>query len=276
MKPGAGTRTGKSITRSPGSRSRSVMTAKRPIESDLYFDDLSVDSEKSADETLGAQIAIVSPDYCSDIKGDTRVSLSAPGFKSVTAKCWKQGARLRRPIPPSPTVALDASGNGSFVFPADRYPHGPITVTNHRRQRHAAATTATSSSTTRAACRGTKGCPKTPPPAAKGMALVFADDFNGPLSISSTDPKATLLRSQAAERRQDFSTLPFTGHDAPNNPFTQVDTYLRIRADAKKTQCRPDLLAEERRQRHQGRRCPATSSAGSSAPTPSAPGRPSG
>ncbi len=43
-------------------------------EGDLYFDSLSVDSERSADETLGCQVAVLAPDYCSDVKGDTRAS----------------------------------------------------------------------------------------------------------------------------------------------------------------------------------------------------------
>ena len=33
---------------------------------------------------------------------------------------------------------------------------------------------------------------------------------------------------------QDFSSIPFTGFHRPNNPFLQVDTWLRIRADANK------------------------------------------
>ena len=64
------------------------------------------------------------------------------------------------------------------------------------------------------------------------MALVFADDFSGPLSISTKDPKARYFDHKPLGG--DFSTLPFTGHDEPGNPFTQVDTYLRIRAGAKK------------------------------------------
>ena len=44
-----------------------------PAEGDLFFDALRVDSEKSADETLGCQVSVLSPEYCSDVKGDTRV-----------------------------------------------------------------------------------------------------------------------------------------------------------------------------------------------------------
>ena len=100
------------------------------------------------------------------------------------------------------------------------------------------------------------------------MKLVFADDFNGPLSISSTDPKATYYDHKPPNGYQDFSVHVFSGHDSPKNPFAQVDSYLRIRASDKTQQLRLDLLDEERRQRHQGRRCRATSNAGSSARTP--------
>jgi hypothetical protein len=75
--------------------------------------------------------------------------------------------------------------------------------------------------------------PKDSPPAASGMSLVFADDFNGPLSISSTDNKANYYDHKPPFGTQDFSTLRFTGIAESNNPFRQVDTYLRIRASEK-------------------------------------------
>ena len=78
-----------------------------------------------------------------------------------------------------------------------------------------------------------EGIPKDPPPAAKGMSLVFADDFNGPLSISSTDPKATYYDHKPPGGWQDFSTLQFTSFGQPSNPFSQVDSYMRIRASEK-------------------------------------------
>ena len=202
-----------------------------PIESDLYFDGLSVDSEKSADETLGCQVAVVSPEYGSVVKGETSVTLAAPGFKSVTVKCWKQGDGFGADSTVA-TVALDAKGNGSFVFPADAYPHGPVTVR-----------ISGDNGTVKDNCylqlyneggvSWNEGMPEDPPPAAKGMALVFADDFKGPLSISSTDPKATYYDHKPPGGWQDFSTLRFTSFDQPNNPFSQVDSYLRIRASEK-------------------------------------------
>jgi len=128
------------------------------------------------------------------------------------------------------TVVLDPKGSGSFLFPAEGYPHGPITV------RITAESGAVKDNCylqlyNKGGVSWNEGIPKDPPPAAKGMALVFADDFSGPLSISSADPKAAYYDHKPGGG--DFSTLPFTGHNSPGNPFAQVETYLRIRASEK-------------------------------------------
>ena len=200
-------------------------------EGDLYFDGLSVDSEKSAEETLGCQVSVVSPEYCSDVRGDTSITLAAPGFRSVTVKCWKpaDGSGADSTVA---TVALDAKGNGAFVFPANAYPHGPITV------RISGASGAVKDNCylqlyNQGGVSWNEGLPKDPPPAAQGMSLVFADEFQGPLSISSTDRKATYYDHKPPDGWQDFSTLRFTSFDKPNNPFSQRDSYLRIRASEK-------------------------------------------
>jgi len=202
-----------------------------PAEGDLCFDSISVDSERSAEETLGCQIAVVSPSYCSGVQGDTSVTLAAPGFKSVTVKCRKQGDGFGSDSTVA-TVTLNATGNGSFVFPADQYPHGPITV-RMSGENGTVKDTCYLQLYNKGGVSCNKGMPTNPPPAATGMSLVFADDFNGPLSISSTDPKATYYDHKPPNGWQDFSTLRFTSFDKTNNPFSQVDSYLRIRASEK-------------------------------------------
>ena len=201
------------------------------VDSDLYFDALSVDSDKSADEILGCQVSVISPDYGSDIEGDTPIAIAAPGFKSVTVKCWKQGGVFGSDSIVA-TIALDAKGNGSFVFGADDYPHGPITITISG-QNGDVKDNCYLQLYNKGGVSWNEGMPKDPPPAAKGMSLVFADDFNGPLSISSTDPKATYYDHKPPNGWQDFSTIRFTSFDKPNNPFIQVDSYMRIRASEK-------------------------------------------
>lgn len=200
-------------------------------EGDIYFDSLSVESEQPADVTLGSCISVLSPEYCSDIRGNTRIQISAPGFKTVTAKCWKQGKGFGEDSIVA-TVALDEKGRGSFVFSANSYPHGPITV------RISGKNQVTSDNCylqlfNEGGVRWDEGIPKDPPPAAKGMKLIFEDDFNGPLSIGDSSKK-TYYDHKPPNGSQDFSSIPFTSFDKPNNPFKQVDSYLRIRADANK------------------------------------------
>ena len=201
-----------------------------PVESELCFDGLSVDSEKSVEETLGCQVSVVSPEYGSATKGDTKVTLEAPGFKSVKVRCWKQGDGFGSDSTVA-TVALDAKGNGTFIFPADAYPHGPVTVTISG-DNGAVKDNCYLQLYNQGGVSWNEGMPKDPPPA-KGMSLVFADDFEGPLSISSTDLKATYYDHKPPNGWQDFSTIRFTSFDQPNNPFSQVDSYLRIRASEK-------------------------------------------
>lgn len=201
------------------------------VESDLSFDGLSVESGKSVGETLGCQIAVVSPEYCSDVQGETPITLSAPGFSNVNVKCWKQGPGFGSDSTVV-TVSLDPGGSGTFVFPGEAYPHGPITVRiigdngdvkdNCYLQLY-----------NKGGVSWNEGIPNAPPPAAKGMSLVFADDFTGALSISSTDPKATYYDHKPPGGFQDFSAHTFSGHDSPRNPFSRVDSYLRIRASDK-------------------------------------------
>lgn len=201
-------------------------------EGNLFFDALRVDSEKSAEETLNVrQVSVLSPEYCSEVQGDTTVMLSARGFKSVTVKCWKQGPGFGSDSIVA-KVALDGEGRGSFVFPADQYPHGPITVRISAVQGDA-KDNCYLQLYNKGGVSWNEGIPKDPPPPAQGMKLVFADDFTGPLSIGDT-PDATYYDHKPPHGWQDFSTIPFTSFNHPNNPFSQIDTYLRIRADANK------------------------------------------
>jgi hypothetical protein len=200
----------------------------------LSFDTVSVDSSKTADEVLGRAIHVRSPGYCSTIKGETRVTLEAPGFKRATVRCWK-GTTPHGTDSTVATVSLSAGGDGSFVFPADDYPHGPLTL------RISGDTGSVKDNCylqlfNQGGTPWRQGIPPAPPPAAKGLKLLFADDFTGPLSISGTDPRATYYDHKPPNGFQDFSIHTFTSHGASNSPFTQVDTYLRIRAsDATKS-----------------------------------------
>lgn len=205
--------------------------SKLPLESDLYFDALSVDSEKNALETLGGEVAVVSPAYGAQVRGDTPIEVAAPGFKKVTASSWKPGGVFGSDATVA-TIALDARGGGSVVFPANAFPHGPITVTltgesgDYQDRCYLQLYNLGGIS-------WNQGLPKDPPPAA-GMKLVFADDFDRAPAISGSDAKATYYSHKPPNGSQDFSTLPFSNFESDRNPFLQIDSYLRIRADEKK------------------------------------------
>jgi len=176
-------------------------------------------------------IRVSSPSYGAAIQGDTRLEIVAPKFTKLTAKCWKQGPGFGTDSVIG-EVVLDGQGRGSFVFPANAYPHGPITV-RISGENGDAKDNCYLQLYNKGGVSWNEGLPANAPPAAQGMALVFADDFQGPLSIGA-DPQATYYDHKPPNGWQDFSSIPFTSFDKPNNPFSQVDSYLRIRADATK------------------------------------------
>ncbi len=169
-------------------------------------------------------ITVISPAYCSDVNGKTTIKFKAPGAKSAIVKCWIQDATWGHDYI-FPEVKLDAAGNGNFIFPADRFPHGPtcirISAGNDQCYLQLYNTGGVS---------WKEGIPA-PPPQAAGMSLAFQDDFSGPLSISSTGVGKTYCSRHIDGS---FGKLPFADYESPENPFFQKDTYLRIRADVNK------------------------------------------
>ncbi|HEX3133695.1 MAG TPA: discoidin domain-containing protein, partial [Planctomycetota bacterium] len=180
-------------------------------------------------------VTVSSPAYGGDIQGDTPIAIAAAGFTSVTVSCWKQGAddKSHGSEATVGTVALDAAGKGSIVFPANDFPHGPLCV------RIAAAhgsirDTCWLQLYNKGGSPWRQGMPKDAPPAATGMTLLFADDFERMPTISDKDSTATYYSHKPPDGGQDFSSLRFTDLSQPGNPFTQMDTWLRIRADENK------------------------------------------
>ena len=195
-------------------------------EGDLFFDTLSVTTGPAA---LMLPIAVTSPEYGSEIQGDTRIDVSAPGFTNVTAKCWRAepGTGTDSTVA---AISLDPAGRGDFVFPGNAYPHGPITVRLHG-ENGAHRDNCYLQLYNRGGTSWFEGMPQEAPPPARGLALVFADDFTTLPTISSTDSHATYYDHKPGGG--DFSSLPFSGFHSAANPFAQMDTYLRIRASEK-------------------------------------------
>jgi len=180
-------------------------------------------------------IRVLSPELRSDVSGDVVVKFKAPGMKYAKAMCWRQ------PTEENPSewghdvnltpggLELAKDGSGEFVFPADQFPYGPTTIRILANNGKGLRDIFELQLYNTGGVKWNLGIPKTDPPAAKGMKLVFADDFDGPLSISNDGRGA---RYNAHKPRfGDFSGWPFRDVDwAPAPPFEQRDTFLRIKA----------------------------------------------
>ena len=203
---------------------KSILIMKKTVLLSLFF--LSLTCKAYSTDI----ISVTSPAYCSDIQGNTTIYISALNFSQLTVYCWKQGDGFGTNSTVG-TVTLDKNGTGSIVFPADQYPHGPVTV-------RISGTSRNNSDNcylqlyNKGGVSWNESIPATPP-AALGMNLVFSDDFTN-LSIGDDGTNSTYYDHKPPHGWQDFSSIPFTSFNKSNNPFSQVDSYLRIRADANK------------------------------------------
>jgi len=204
-------------------------------------------SEKGKGWTQAVYVS--EPAYRSDIKGDTVIHFRAVGMDSVNAFCWQQ------PTPENPDpwghderitpegIPLDADGRGHFVFPADRFPNGPVNVRILASNRAGQRDICELQLFNEGGVRWNQGIPATDPPGAKGLKLIFADDFDGPLSISNDGRGA---RYNAHKPRfGDFSGWPFSDVLGEGKPFAQKGTWLNIaaRKDAESPKGRSGILA---------------------------------
>ena len=185
--------------------------------------------------TVGSEwvqkIVVNSPALRSEVKGNVPVSFVAPGMTKAVALCWQQPTKANaNPYGHDEKiadVALDAQGQGAFMFPAERFPNGPVTVrvlASNDTQKDAREIQLFN----KGGVVWNQGIPKAVPPAAQGMKLVFADDFDGPLSISKDGKNAKYNSHKPGGG--DFSGWPFSDYEGANNPFSQQGTFLRIRA----------------------------------------------
>ena len=174
-------------------------------------------------------IHVLAPTYCSYVKGDTVVVFEAKGMKKCIARCWQQDGTGWGRDKVVAVMDVPASGECEFVFPANQFPQGPLNI---RIQ-------GTDNSGHQDYCelqvynlggvkwkQGLKNAPT--PPGAAGMKCVFADDFDGPLSISPDGRGARYAAHKTGGG--DFSGWPFSDPQGVNKPFGQRDTFLRIHA----------------------------------------------
>ncbi|MCF7708204.1 MAG: family 16 glycosylhydrolase [Verrucomicrobia bacterium] len=179
-------------------------------------------------------VSVTRPDDRSDVKGDVTVEFTAKGMQYAKAMCRRQPTKEHpgkwgydECLTPN-GIELDASGNGAFVFPADKFPNGPVNIRIFARNSDGKKDIYELQLYNTGGVKWNQGIPETDPPAAEGMELVFLDDFSGPLSISKDGRGA---RYNAHKPKfGDFSGWPFTSPGERLDPFSQRDTYLRIAA----------------------------------------------
>ncbi|MDR1190224.1 MAG: glycoside hydrolase family 16 protein [Verrucomicrobiales bacterium] len=175
-------------------------------------------------------VSVIAPVAGAAVRGEVRIDILAPGLGDAVVKCWQQGAGFGADVTLG-VVQLDADGKGVFVFPADQFPHGPLTVRVTGLGR-AEINTYNLQLYNEGGVSWNEGAPKEPPPPAAGMKLVYLDDFDAPLSISKTGADAKYAAHKPGGG--DFGKIPFSDFESEKNPFAQRDTYLRIRVDANK------------------------------------------
>ncbi len=179
-------------------------------------------------------ITVTKPELRSRVSGDVLVEFSAPGMTVAKALCWRQPTKDQpsewghdAELTPG-GIALDESGQGSFTFPADDFPHGPVNIRIRTSNDEGKRDIFELQLYNTGGVDWNAGMPAHDPPAAEGMQLVFSDDFDGPLSISKDGRGA---RYNAHKPKfGDFSKYVFSDPTGDRNPFEQVGTYLRIKA----------------------------------------------
>ncbi len=209
----------------------------------VYQSSAAVDAEEYPDFYNGAEnsdkgidfvksISVVTPEYCSFIKGDTTVVFSAPGMTTARVLCWQQ------PTDENPAsgghdaviseMSLIDGKEHSFVFHADEFPNGPITIRIQAKNDTNKQDICELQLYNLGGVIWNQGIPEETPPGAEGMKLVFQDDFDGPLSISPDGSDATYAAHKTGGG--DFSGWQFSDPVGENLPFGQRGTFLRIHA----------------------------------------------
>ena len=183
------------------------------------------DSTKGID--FVQSIKVLAPRYCSNVKGDVTVVFEAKGMTRVLARCWRAGGEWGEDAVLA-DLPLGADARGEFVFHADEFPAGPTTIRLQSTDGKGHQDYCELQLFNLGGVSWKQGIPKSDPPGAKGMKLVFKDDFDGPLSISPDGRGARYAAHKTGGG--DFSGWPFSDPDGDCLPFGQQGTYLRIHA----------------------------------------------
>lgn len=179
-------------------------------------------------------ITVSEPSPRSEVKGEVTVKFNAKGMIAAKALCWQQPTTEKpdawghdENLTPA-GIALDPSGNGSFVFPADRFPNGPVNVRIFAESKEGKKDIYELQLFNLGGVKWQQGIPEKDPPGAKGLKQIFADDFDGPLSISNDGRGARYAAHKP--RYGDFSGWGFSDVLGDGKPFAQTGTWLKIAA----------------------------------------------
>jgi hypothetical protein len=196
-------------------------------------------------------IRVLQPELRSEVRGNVTVKFQAPGMTKANALCWQQTE------PPNhwgqdanltpDGIALDPQGNGSFTFHADDFPHGPVNVRIYAHNEKDRKDIFELQLFNLGGTPWKQGIPDRDPPAAKGLELIYADDFDGPLSISNDGRDARYMAHKPGGG--DFSGWPFSNVLGDGKPFGQKETWLKIaaRKDDESPKGRTGLIASVNR-----------------------------
>jgi hypothetical protein len=196
-------------------------------------------------------IRVLEPDLRSEVRGDVTVRFQASGMTEAAALCWQQTDLPNRwgtDVNLTPDgINLDSAGNGSFVFPAEQFPHGPVSVRIYAHNGKDQKDIFELQLFNLGGVVWNQGIPDHDPPAAKGLQLIYADDFDGPLSVSNDGLGATYMAHKPGGG--DFSGWPFSNVLGHGKPFSQKETWLRIaaRMDEESPKGRTGILASVNR-----------------------------
>ena len=229
------------------------MDDKREEYMDFNFseDGASLSAENGIEWTQA--IRVISPPLRAEINGDVKIVFDAPGMTRAKVLCWLPDASSAPAAPDSdaaqgnpqpqlwergrdvevmPPRQLGDNETADFIFHAGDFPNGPTTLR---------ICAANAEKKTRdifelqlfntGGFTSNQGVPARHPPAAAGMKLAFADDFNSALSVSKDGCGATYCSHKP--KQGDFSGWRFSDPaDFPgaHNPFAIIGTFLRIRA----------------------------------------------
>jgi hypothetical protein len=208
--------------------------------SEEYADQFNYGQAAGKGQDWVQSIKVVRPAYRSVIKGTTTIVCSAPGMDKAEARCWRQPDK-NQPGPwgynavVMPAREISGQQEFSFDFPADDFPHGPINIRIASRNAQGKQDLCELQLYNDGGVAWNQGIPAAAPPAAAGLKLIFADDFDAMPSISRFGVGTTYMGHKPPDGSQDFSGWRFSHKDdyaGAHDPYEQAGTWLRIKARA--------------------------------------------